>query len=165
MKTPGEILKRAREEHGWSVKEAAIATCISKIHIQHLENNRFDEFQEVFARGFIRNYARELGCDPYSVIRAFDRMRAEEATYIAQEKTVSYEPQMLKKTHFQIALAIVFLLSVIVAVGLVASSRAVAEDPASFEKPKSENLEIGEEMRKTRWLLEQPENDPDRLLR
>ena len=167
MKSPGEILRRAREERGWSIDEASRITCISRSHIQHLENDAFEEFQDVFARGFIRNYARELGCDSFSVVRSFEQFRSDSEVSEASSNPVKSFTVKKKKdvSYLRIGLILGLLIATVLGVGLMTLSNATAEDPTSFADEKATDSETVENVRKTRWLLEQPENDPERIRR
>ncbi len=99
MKSPGELLKHARLEKGLSLSEAAAMTRISRTMLTHLEQDRFEEFNaEVFVRGHLRNYAREVGADAEKVIHAYDRLRNGPATAERQSvKTVERKPRAPKK--------------------------------------------------------------------
>ncbi len=166
MKTPGEILRRGREEHGWSIEEASRITCISKSQIQHLENNDFSEFSDIFARGYLRNYARELGCDSLKVLRAFEQIRTHDSQASSLSLSKTQNKSRKKKTDYRrIGLFLFLLLATVLGVGVFALSNATAVDPASFPEEQQIDSETKENVRKTRWLLEQPENDPDRLRR
>ncbi|MDX9720708.1 MAG: helix-turn-helix transcriptional regulator [Myxococcota bacterium] len=76
MDTPGSILKRERETQGLSLKEISSVTRIPVSSLRHLEDDRFDLFPaEVFAKGFLRNYARELKLSIDEVILAYNAMK------------------------------------------------------------------------------------------
>ena len=61
METPGLLLKREREARGLTIAELARITRISETALENIEKNAFDEFPaQVFVRGFLRNYARQL---------------------------------------------------------------------------------------------------------
>lgn len=65
----GETLRRAREERGATLEEAAEATRISKRYLQALENDAplDDLLNPAYARLFLRNYAKYLNLDPEQV--------------------------------------------------------------------------------------------------
>ena len=74
MKTPGEMLREARVERGLSLSDAAAMTRISRTMLAHLERDRYDEFNaDVFVRGHLRNYARELEISSDEVLQAYER--------------------------------------------------------------------------------------------
>lgn len=62
MKNLGEDLKKAREEKGLTLSQAAEKTRISRTFLEALENGEYSVIPgEVFVSGFLRSYARELG--------------------------------------------------------------------------------------------------------
>ena len=76
LHTPGKILRDAREDRGYSVKELAAITRIAPKHIEALEADHYDNFPaEVFAQGFIRNCARELELDADALINSYREHR------------------------------------------------------------------------------------------
>src|SRR4051812_41382222 len=61
MQTIGERLEEARKKKGISIREAAEATKIRGDYLQKFESNQFDiGLTEIYARGFLRNYANYL---------------------------------------------------------------------------------------------------------
>lgn len=76
VKTVGQSLRQARMELGLTLKDLAAVTKIQASLLQHLEDDQFDEFPaEVFARGFLKNYARELRLDVDSVLSQYHAQR------------------------------------------------------------------------------------------
>jgi len=60
----GERLARARAEKGVSLADASAATKLKTAYIEALENNHFEQLPApVYAKNFIRIYARYLGLD------------------------------------------------------------------------------------------------------
>lgn len=67
----GATLRRAREARGASVQDCAAALRARVEQVADLEAGRLDGFGgEVYARGFLRSYARLLGLDPSDVLAA-----------------------------------------------------------------------------------------------
>ncbi|MCA1979039.1 MAG: helix-turn-helix domain-containing protein, partial [Thiobacillus sp.] len=61
----GKALRAARESRGMSVEDAATRLRLMHRQIDAMESEDFSSLgQPVFARGFVRNYARLLGLDP-----------------------------------------------------------------------------------------------------
>ena len=74
MKSPGTLLREAREERGLTLDDVAAMTRVPKPMLKHLERDRFEEYEaDVFARGHLRNYAQELRLDVDDVIQAYER--------------------------------------------------------------------------------------------
>src|SRR5437870_13343841 len=69
----GEYFQRAREAKGLTAEEAAARTRILPQFLKAVEENNYARLpDEVFAKGFVRSYARILGLDEAAVIRKFD---------------------------------------------------------------------------------------------
>lgn len=74
MKSPGTLLREARESKGLTLAEVAAMTRIPRTLLSHLEQDRFEEMRgDVFVRGHLRSYARELGLDSEALIRGYER--------------------------------------------------------------------------------------------
>ncbi len=69
----GEYFQRAREAKGLTLEEAASKTRILPHYLKAVEDNNYARLpDEVFAKGFVRSYARTLGLDEVTVIKKFD---------------------------------------------------------------------------------------------
>jgi cytoskeletal protein RodZ len=73
MMTPlGETLQRARLARGVTLQEAERTTRISRRYLEALENENFGLLPApVYARGFLRTYARYLGLEPGDLLPLF----------------------------------------------------------------------------------------------
>jgi len=70
---PGHLLRQAREEHGLSQKEAASDLHLTSKVINAIEEDDFELIPSfVFARGYIRSYARHVGLDGQALVAEFD---------------------------------------------------------------------------------------------
>ena len=164
MATPGDMLREAREKRGWTVDEAA-ATRLPHRYITNLEANRFEEIGvDIFVRGYVRNYARELQADEWAILAAFEI----QLNTLHEESEVSFVEERPSRFHdvkaSHIIAAALALFGLVAFVGLVAGSRATAEKPASFEETTTDS-QVEADVQKTRWLLEQPPDDRERLRR
>lgn len=100
MKSPGTLLREARKGRGLTLEDMAAMTRVPKAMLHHLEQDRFGEYEaEVFLRGHLRNYARELGLDVSDVIEAYERQTGrrktdpiEEAQEAGRIKTTTPKP-------------------------------------------------------------------------
>lgn len=69
----GECFQKAREAKGLTLDEAAARTRILPQYLKAVEDNNYAKLpDEVFAKGFVRSYARILGLDETIIIRQFD---------------------------------------------------------------------------------------------
>jgi len=68
----GETLQRARLARGVTLEEAERTTRISRRYLEALENENFGLLPApVYARGFLRTYARYLGLEPAALLPLF----------------------------------------------------------------------------------------------
>ncbi|MBP9960999.1 MAG: helix-turn-helix domain-containing protein [Pseudomonas sp.] len=71
---PGEILRQARENRGWSQAEVAHKLNLTVSSLSNLEAGAFDKLPgHTFARGYIRAYAKLLDMDQAALVQAFDQ--------------------------------------------------------------------------------------------
>lgn len=66
---PGDMLRQAREQLGYSQKDVASRLRLRMSVIDDIENNRFDEaHMATFTRGYVRSYAKFVGLDVNEVL-------------------------------------------------------------------------------------------------
>lgn len=86
----GDALKAAREAKGWTVQDAANKLRLMVRQVEAMEAEDYAALgQPVFARGFVRNYARLLGMDPEPLLT---RMSESGAAPAEKVETESYAP-------------------------------------------------------------------------
>ena len=72
MESIGEFFKQVRETKGLTIEEVASKTRIRTDFVKALEDGNFAKLpDQVFARGFVRSYARSLGLDEDDAIHRF----------------------------------------------------------------------------------------------
>ena len=70
---PGYLLRQAREDKGWSQMETARELHLTSKVINAIEEDDFELIPSfVFARGYIRSYARHVGLDGQVLVAEFD---------------------------------------------------------------------------------------------
>ncbi len=73
--SPGNMLRKAREEAGLSPRQVADQLCMVAATIIALEEDRYDCFNgEIFAKGYLRSYARLLDLDVESLLLAYTQL-------------------------------------------------------------------------------------------
>jgi hypothetical protein len=88
----GGELRAARRARNLSIDDIARATKIAPVVLRAIEDNAFDHVPPgVFARGFLRAYAREVGLDAESLVRRY-RTEWEPPPVAAAGATVASEP-------------------------------------------------------------------------
>ncbi|MDI7267841.1 MAG: helix-turn-helix domain-containing protein [Myxococcota bacterium] len=69
----GALLHDLRERRGLTIEAVSQETRIPVASLRLVEEGRFGELPaEVFARGFVRSYARAVGADPDAAIRLYE---------------------------------------------------------------------------------------------
>lgn len=72
MESVGEFFRQVRETKGLTIDEVASKTRIRSDFVKALEDGNFAKLpDQVFARGFVRSYARSLGLDEEDAIHRF----------------------------------------------------------------------------------------------
>jgi cytoskeleton protein RodZ len=143
----GAVLRAAREAQGWSVQEVATRLRLMNRQIVAMEEDDFALLgQPVFARGFVRNYARVLQLDPATVLQKMGGERVE-----PREVKLDHPVEMASpwfNPSWLIIGAAVALLLIAVPVGLyfwlnsgeddeVASRRAVTVNRTPSAQPRT----------------------------
>jgi cytoskeleton protein RodZ len=86
----GQLLREAREAQGLTLEDAAVRLRLMHRQIEAMERDDFESLgQPVFARGFVRNYARLLGLDPESLLARMAGAPAEPPAVSPVEPPVS----------------------------------------------------------------------------
>ncbi|MBW8371403.1 MAG: DUF4115 domain-containing protein [Thiobacillus sp.] len=74
----GQILRDAREQQGMTLEDAAARLRLMHRQVEAMETDDFESLgQPVFARGFVRNYARLLGLAPETLLARMEGAPAE----------------------------------------------------------------------------------------
>ncbi len=108
----GQVLREAREAQGLTLENAAIRLRLMQRQIEAMEADDFAGLgQPVFARGFVRNYARLLGLAPEALLARMEGAPAEPTT-------VSYLPPPSHHSWLTSPWVILLLLGVLLAVAV-----------------------------------------------
>ena len=114
--SPGTILRRCREFHGFTLEEASEATKIGISHLKALEGDQIREFaNQVYLKGFLRIYASYLGLSADDMAGMYDKLfgvQGEKQDVPRSAPTASRAPRRLislKKLIFPVLLLTVIL--------------------------------------------------------
>lgn len=138
----GPELRVARERRGLSIQQIADRTKISLSVLRAIESDDLEQLPPgVFARGFLKAYAREVGVDPAPIVEAyssqFEHQPQEPATDGARPADDDYEPLSAYSSERSNAVSTIVTLA-LVAVGYFAFSRwQTSEPPKAPESPRS----------------------------
>jgi cytoskeleton protein RodZ len=133
--TIGQVLRDAREKQGISVDEAAMRLRLMHRQIDAMEADDFASLgQPVFARGFVRNYARLLGLVPEELLARMEGAPAEPAPATHAEPPL---PRSWLSSPWLILVVLVLLLVVAVPVGLYLWLNSDVEDASPKTAPSA----------------------------
>jgi len=111
MDSIGAYLRRERELRHVSLEELVQITRVPLKMLQRIEEDRFDELPgEVFARGFLRSYARALSLDCEDVLTRFGEGRKVEEPVPAPLLASVQTPERGRRFGIAIALVILVIL-------------------------------------------------------
>ena len=112
----GTLLREAREAREMSVDDVAARLRLMQRQIELIEADDFDGLgRPVFARGFVRNYARLLGMDPEPLLA---RMEGSEAGPSPVRRAEPPLPRSWLSSPWLVVLLLIGLAVVVVPVGL-----------------------------------------------
>ena len=115
---PGHLLRQAREEHGLSQKEAARDLHLTSKVINAIEEDDFELIPSfVFARGYIRSYARHVGLDGQALVAEFDAAYGVPNNSAKPMSTIRKGGQQSKPGDTWVK-----LISIVFVIGLIAAS-------------------------------------------
>ena len=118
--TPGAVLAARRCELGCSIREVAITLKLSPRQVEALEADRYGDLPgNTFVRGFIRNYARFLGCDVQPLMVYLDQHLPLESPQAALPKLSEQAVPIVNtnKRHYWQRLVLLLSLLVTVTIG------------------------------------------------
>lgn len=116
--SPGAVLRRCREFHGFTLEEASETTKIGVSYLRSLENDQVREFaNQAYLKGFLRIYASYLGLNFDDIAPMYDKLVGVpvEKTELARPHSTSPRPPrrfaLLKKMLFPLFLLTVILIT------------------------------------------------------
>lgn len=93
LKELGSRLKDERERQGLTTEQIMEITKVSRVNINAIEDGNQKEFpHEVYAKGFIKTYAKALGIDAEEIGEEFSRIMGSATAETADEIKTSVQP-------------------------------------------------------------------------
>lgn len=113
----GDSLKEAREARGWTQQDAATKLRLMVRQVEAMEAEDYAALgQPVFARGFVRNYAKLLGMDPEPLLNRMAESGAVPAEKAEAEPYAAPSSQVVSPILIGILAVLVLMLAIPVAV-------------------------------------------------
>jgi len=110
----GAILKKAREEKGWTYQDIENVIKIRARYLKALDQEEYDVLPGVtYTKGFLRNYAKYLGLDPEEIIGLYNISRQQEV-----ENKVQMPPKPVGQKAFWFKPLVIVLFAVVV-IGII----------------------------------------------
>lgn len=111
----GQILREAREAKGITLEDAAARLRLMQRQVVAMETDDFESLgQSVFARGFVRNYARLLGLAPETLLARMEGAPAEPAA-VSPPEPAEARPSLISPWLILVLLGLLVLVAVPVA--------------------------------------------------
>ncbi len=132
----GRWLRRQREVRKIALREVAETTNISIRYLEALEEDRFEALPApVFAKGFLREYARYVGLDPDEVVNHYLAARqdatVEEAERVVTANRATASPRPVRGWVWAAVAAALLLLVAVAAWAFWAERRRPSAAPAA----------------------------------
>lgn len=137
----GEFFRQVRETKGLTVDEVASKTRIHPDFLKALEEGNFAKLpDQVFAKGFVRSYARSLGLDEEEAMRRFTESAGvfyEKQLQLDRLRVKQAEDERRKLANRKVVLAAVgvALLGLVLLLSRAPSTVAPSRQPAEPAKP------------------------------
>lgn len=136
--SPGAMLKARREKLGLSQQDIADKLFLKSKQINDLEDDVIDEKSSVtFTKGYVRNYAKQLGMNSHEVIEAFERYH-NQTSVPSSEKLQSFSKRVAKQTHDDRWMMVTYVILLLIIAGVVMWWYQQPGDEAVSEVPLSE---------------------------
>lgn len=128
----GDALKAAREAKGWTVQDAANKLRLMVRQVEAMEVEDYAALgQPVFARGFVRNYAKLLGIDPEPLLTRMSESGAAPAEKIETETYLPEAASGVSPVLVGVLAALALLLAIPAAIYLWLNSGGEEEHPSA----------------------------------
>lgn len=117
--SPGAILKARRESLGLSQQQIAEKLFLKANQINDLECDVIDEKSSItFTKGYVRNYAKQLGLNSQEVIAAFERFH-NQTSVPSSTKLQSFSKRVAKQTHDDRWMMVTYIILLLIVAGVV----------------------------------------------
>lgn len=128
----GETLRAAREAQERTAQAVALSLKVRTDHVTALEEEDWEVFgADAYARGHLRNYARELGLDPAPLMAEYDRhvQRDDRTAHMIADGPVATQPREPLPAWVSLGGVAVLVIGALVVIGQLFGGRTPA--PAS----------------------------------
>jgi len=130
----GNELQKARKENGLSIEELQKKTKIRKKYLIALENNDFSEIKgDVYAKSFIKGYARAIGINPDPFIYEYEQYISNKKPDKKNKDTEINNVSANKNNYFKKIAIIILIIIFIGTIGFFIYNNYVANSDTTIE--------------------------------
>lgn len=135
--SPGKLLREGREAQGLTQQDIANKLFLKASQIDDIENDRLDDKMSVtFTKGYVRNYAKQLGLDSQRVVDEFERCHN---TPRSSAKLQSFSRRVAKQAHDDRWMMVTWVIALLLLGGVVAWWYQQSGDEPLTQEPVSQN--------------------------
>jgi cytoskeleton protein RodZ len=132
----GATLRDARESQGRSLEDVALSLRARSSQLEALENESFASFGgDVYAKGFLRSYALELGLDPTPLLDTFRREVSHDDVHAASRVSDVRAPKERRGAPPAWIAWLLVIVVVVAGIAVLGSTDGRAPDQAAPDEP------------------------------
>jgi cytoskeleton protein RodZ len=136
--SPGKMLRERRESLGLTQQQIADKLFLKVTQINALEEDAVDKTTSItFTKGYVRNYAKQLGLNAEQVVAAFEQYHT---SVEPPAKLQSFSRRVAKQTHDDRWMMVTYIILLLIIGGIVAWWVQQPSDEAIVEAPNLEKI-------------------------
>jgi len=136
--SPGKMLRERRESLGLTQQQIADKLFLKVTQINALEEDAVDKTTSItFTKGYVRNYAKQLGLNAEHVVAAFEQYHT---SVEPPAKLQSFSRRVAKQTHDDRWMMVTYIILLLIIGGIVAWWVQQPSDEAIVEAPNLEKI-------------------------
>jgi len=136
--SPGKMLRERRESLGLTQQQIADKLFLKVTQINALEEDAVDKTTSItFTKGYVRNYAKQLGLNAEHVVAAFEQYHT---SVEPPAKLQSFSRRVAKQTHDDRWMMVTYIILLLIIGGIVAWWVQQPSDEAIVEAPNLDKI-------------------------
>jgi cytoskeleton protein RodZ len=139
----GEILRKKREESGLDLRAISKTLKISHAYLKAIEDGAFEKLpEEVYIKGYIREYAELLKVDPETAINAYIQQVSPPKTEnkeVPEKETAQGKKLNVRYFLFPLILAVLVITSIYILFPYSSDKKGISQTPEETEKETLNN--------------------------
>jgi len=137
----GDELKIRRQELGYSLHKVEVATKIRGRYLRAIEASDFAHLpNDVYSRGFVKQYARFLGLKPADIVKRYQEERADDVAPVEQSKPRALNFRLGATSRWVASLAALSIVALIVGYLLWQFSSLTAAPKLDLTSPTKDQV-------------------------